>query len=91
VNRAYTDITVEHLEAFAKDGFRTLVVAYRVISEEEYGGWVAVWSRAVTSLSDRERKCQEAAELIERDLIILGATAIEDKLQMVSVFSVTFF
>lgn len=32
----YIDVTLQHLEAFAKDGFRTLVLAYRVISEKEY-------------------------------------------------------
>lgn len=32
----YTDITIEHLENFAKEGFRTLVLAYREISELEY-------------------------------------------------------
>lgn len=32
----YTDITIEHLENFAKEGFRTLVLAYREISDEEY-------------------------------------------------------
>lgn len=34
--RDYTDKTVEHMEHFAKEGFRTLVLAYRVISEEDY-------------------------------------------------------
>lgn len=35
-HRAYTDKTVEHMEQFAKEGFRTLVLAYRVISEDDY-------------------------------------------------------
>ena len=35
-SKDYTDITMEHLESFAKEGFRTLVLAYRVIGEEEY-------------------------------------------------------
>lgn len=34
--RDYTDKTVEHMEHFAKEGFRTLVVAYRVIKPEDY-------------------------------------------------------
>lgn len=34
--RAYTDKTIEHMEHFAKEGFRTLVLAYRVINEEDY-------------------------------------------------------
>ncbi len=35
-DRKYVDITLSHLEAFAKDGFRTLVLAYRIVSEQEY-------------------------------------------------------
>lgn len=34
--RSYTDLTVDHMESFAKEGFRTLVLAYRIISDEEY-------------------------------------------------------
>ena len=29
-------LTMEHLESFAKDGLRTLCLAYRVLSNEEY-------------------------------------------------------
>jgi hypothetical protein len=38
---------------------------------------------AKTALQDREEKLDGVAELIERDLMLLGATAIEDKLQQV--------
>lgn len=31
--------------------------------------------------SDRESKLESIAELIERDLTLIGATAVEDKLQ----------
>jgi magnesium-transporting ATPase (P-type) len=34
--REYTDATVDHMEEFAKEGFRTLVLAYRIISEQDY-------------------------------------------------------
>ena len=37
---------------------------------------------AATSLHERDKKIQESAELIEKDLIVLGGTAIEDKLQL---------
>lgn len=79
--RAYTDKTVEHMEHFAKEGFRTLVVAYRVIKPEDYEKWSQTYYQASTSLQNREKKIEEAAELIEKNLIVLGATAIEDKLQ----------
>lgn len=29
-------LTMEHLESFAKDGLRTLCLAYRTLSDEEY-------------------------------------------------------
>ena len=80
--RDYTDTTVDHMEEFAKEGFRTLVLAYRIISQGEYDEWNENhYTKAATSIQNRERKIAEAAELIEKNLIILGATAIEDKLQ----------
>ncbi len=48
--------------------------------------WSEIYKKAATSLENRDKKCQAAAELIEKDLIILGATAIEDKLQKVNLF-----
>lgn len=79
--RDYTDKTVEHLESFAKEGFRTLVLAYRVISEEDYANWNIEYMKAATSIQNREFLLEQAAELIEKNLIVLGSTAIEDKLQ----------
>ena len=35
-DRKYLDMTLEDCETFAKDGFRTLVLAYRVVGEQEY-------------------------------------------------------
>ena len=39
------------------------------------------YKKATLSIQNREKKLDEAAELIEKNLLILGATAIEDKLQ----------
>ncbi len=41
----------------------------------------AKYQEAITSIENREKKMEEAQELIERDLILVGATAIEDRLQ----------
>jgi magnesium-transporting ATPase (P-type) len=40
-----------------------------------------VYTAAAQSLEKREEKIDAAAELIEKDLFLVGATAIEDKLQ----------
>ncbi|KAI1484867.1 hypothetical protein F5X96DRAFT_399605 [Biscogniauxia mediterranea] len=71
----------QHVGEFASEGLRTLLFAYRYISDEEYGEWKQVYRAATTSLVDRQNRIEEAAESIERDFDLAGATAIEDKLQ----------
>lgn len=73
--------TMSHLEEFAGEGLRTLCLAMRVIPDEEYLDWSAIFEEASTTLTDRAQKLDDAAELIEKDMFLLGATAIEDKLQ----------
>uniref|UniRef100_A0A7N0VNK4 Phospholipid-transporting ATPase n=1 Tax=Kalanchoe fedtschenkoi TaxID=63787 RepID=A0A7N0VNK4_KALFE len=73
--------TREHLENFGSSGLRTLCLAYKDISPDMYERWNEKFIQAKSSLRDREKKLDEVAELIERDLILIGSTAIEDKLQ----------
>ncbi|KAJ3105015.1 hypothetical protein HDU97_008623 [Phlyctochytrium planicorne] len=80
-NNPYLDITCVHLEEYANEGLRTLCIAYRDISEEEYAEWCKIYDKAATTINNRGDELDKAAELIEKDLILLGATAIEDKLQ----------
>ena len=77
----FVDSTLRHLEDFAAEGLRTLCIASRIVSEEEYQEWSKKYYDASTSLQDRGDKMDGVAELIETDLFLLGATAIEDKLQ----------
>jgi magnesium-transporting ATPase (P-type) len=70
-----------HLGEFAREGLRTLVLGMRILTEEECSQWLAKYNSAATSLKDRESKLNAAAELIETKIHIVGATAIEDKLQ----------
>jgi phospholipid-translocating ATPase len=69
------------LEMFASEGLRTLCLAYRMISEEEYSTWARNYHDALTSLDDREGKIADVSAQLEHSLTLLGATAIEDKLQ----------
>ncbi|XP_023932468.1 probable phospholipid-transporting ATPase IA isoform X1 [Lingula anatina] len=77
----YREDTMNHLEQFANIGLRTLCLAEAEIEPEFYDEWKHTYYKASTSLQNRERKLEEAAELIEKNLKLLGATAIEDKLQ----------
>ncbi|XP_057948489.1 phospholipid-transporting ATPase 3 isoform X2 [Malania oleifera] len=73
--------TRKHLEQFGSAGLRTLCLAYRDLSSDVYENWNEKFMQAKSSLRDREKKLDEVAELIEKHLILIGCTAIEDKLQ----------
>ncbi|CAI9761835.1 unnamed protein product [Fraxinus pennsylvanica] len=78
----YEEETRDHVNQYAGVGLRTLILAYRELSEEEYMELNGNFSEAKNSVSaDREAMIDEVAEKIEKDLILLGATAVEDKLQ----------
>ena len=49
--------------------------------ENEYDEWSVRYNEATIALEDREEKIAAVSEEIERDLRLLGATAIEDRLQ----------
>jgi phospholipid-transporting ATPase len=80
-HRRYQTDTVAHLEHFAQEGLRTLCLGTRIIDEEEYNVWARKYHAATTNLEDKQNEIDKVAELIERELTLLGATAIEDKLQ----------
>lgn len=73
--------TAEHLEMFAREGLRTLCIAERVLGEEEYQSWSKDHDLAAAAVQDREEKLEKVSDAIERDLTLLGGTAIEDRLQ----------
>ncbi|XP_067627473.1 probable phospholipid-transporting ATPase IA isoform X3 [Eurosta solidaginis] len=77
----HRDTTLQHLEEFASEGLRTLCCAVSVIPAEVYNEWKETYHKASTALQYRERKVEDASNLIENNLVLLGATAIEDKLQ----------
>ena len=71
----------QHIDDFATEGLRTLLYGYRYISEQEYTEWQKLFASASMALDNRQEKMEAAGELIETNLELLGATAIEDKLQ----------
>ena len=78
----FEEQTHEHINDYANAGLRTLVLAYRELDEEEYNKFNEEFTEAKNSVSaDHEEMMEEVAQKIEKDLILLGATAVEDKLQ----------
>lgn len=71
----------QNINDFATEGLRTLLYGYRYMEQDEYESWKKVYLDASTSLVDRQDKIEKAGAMIERNLELAGATAIEDKLQ----------
>ncbi|KAM8720515.1 hypothetical protein ACLKA7_006541 [Drosophila subpalustris] len=73
--------TQDHLNKFAGEGLRTLVLAERRLNEEYYNDWRGRQQEAALSMDGREQKLNMMYEEIESNMQLLGVTAIEDKLQ----------
>ncbi|KAK0364341.1 drs2 neo1 protein [Friedmanniomyces endolithicus] len=71
----------KHMDDFAMQGLRTLLFAHKTISPSEYAGWKKLYQDATTSLTGRQERIEAAADMIEQSFDLLGASAIEDKLQ----------
>lgn len=80
--KLYWDSTKSHLAKYGDAGLRTLALAYRKLDEAEYTEWNAAFLRAKTTIGpNRDAMLDSASEMIEKDLTLVGATAVEDKLQ----------
>ncbi|KDO21063.1 hypothetical protein SPRG_13856 [Saprolegnia parasitica CBS 223.65] len=80
--------TMAHMEQYAADGLRTLVIAQRTLDEDWYTAWAADYKHALTTLDDTSptytedlARIEALEETMETDLELLGATAVEDRLQ----------
>lgn len=70
-----------HINDYATEGLRTLLYGYRFMDEQEYQGWKKLYLDATTSLVNRQELIEQAGDIVEQNLELAGATAIEDKLQ----------
>ncbi|XP_026095031.1 probable phospholipid-transporting ATPase IM isoform X2 [Carassius auratus] len=80
-NEELMSTTSEHLNEFAGEGLRTLALAYKDLDEDVFDEWMKKLLFASTALENREEKLGALYEEIEQGMLLLGATAIEDKLQ----------
>ncbi|CAN6463069.1 unnamed protein product [Victoria cruziana] len=80
--RTYERDTSKHLNEYGEAGLRTLALAYKKLEESEYLAWNAEFLKAKTTIGpDREHLLERVSDLMEKDLVLVGATAVEDKLQ----------
>ncbi|TRY90488.1 hypothetical protein DNTS_012102 [Danionella cerebrum] len=70
-----------HVERNATEGYRTLCVAYKQLTAEEYMVAETGLQDARLALQDREEKLMAMYNQLETGMSLIGATAVEDRLQ----------
>ncbi|KAM9632471.1 putative phospholipid-transporting ATPase IIB isoform 2-T2 [Trichechus inunguis] len=77
----YNDWLEEECGNMAREGLRTLVVAKKSLTEEQYQDFESRYSQAKLSLHDRALKVAAVVESLEREMELLCLTGVEDQLQ----------
>lgn len=81
LNLGIVRATEAHLHSYSSIGLRTLVVGTRELSPPEFDQWYSSFEAASTALIGRAALLRKVAANVEKNLSLLGASAIEDKLQ----------
>ncbi|XP_066208421.1 probable phospholipid-transporting ATPase IIB isoform X1 [Saccopteryx leptura] len=77
----YNDWLEEECGNMAREGLRTLVVAKRALTEEQYEDFESRYTQAKLSVHDRALKVAAVVESLEREMQLLCLTGVEDRLQ----------
>ncbi|EPY85863.1 hypothetical protein CB1_000345001 [Camelus ferus] len=77
----YNDWLEEECGNMAREGLRTLVVAKKALTEEQYQDFESRYNQARLSLHDRALKVAAVVESLEREMELLCLTGVEDQLQ----------
>ncbi|XP_065127969.2 phospholipid-transporting ATPase 11C isoform X4 [Paramisgurnus dabryanus] len=81
VKQEEVDRIRSHVERNATDGYRTLCVAFKQLTAEEYAVADHGLREARLALQDREEKLMAMYNQVETEMSLIGATAVEDRLQ----------
>ena len=71
----------QHINEYSNEGLRTLMIAYREVTLDEYNQINALYQTAMSSTHGKYKLLDELATNVEHDLVLLGMTGIEDELQ----------
>ena len=70
-----------YVDKFSAQGLRTLFIAMKLLSENEYNNFSKDLNEAMMSLEDKDKKVNQVYDSIEQNLYLIGTTIVEDKLQ----------
>uniref|UniRef100_A0A914Y6V3 Phospholipid-transporting ATPase n=1 Tax=Panagrolaimus superbus TaxID=310955 RepID=A0A914Y6V3_9BILA len=78
---SYNDWLDEECSNMAREGLRTLVVAKKILTQDQYSNFYQKYHQAKMSTHDRNHMVENAIESLEENLQLLCATGVEDQLQ----------
>ena len=81
INKSVMNNLKNALDLYSKEGLRILAVAYKKLTIEEMQEYNKEFFKASKSTYSKKEKIEELAKKVEKNLIFLGVTAIEDELQ----------
>lgn len=77
----YNDWLNEESGNMAREGLRTLVVAKKTLTIEQYNDFESKYNAARLSITDRIQRVATVIESLEREMELLCLTGVEDRLQ----------
>lgn len=73
--------TQQQLDLYARQGLRVLVMAKSIIDPLEFSEWWTKHQEIEMSMENRDKRVRDSYSQLETNLMLLGATGIEDRLQ----------
>ena len=71
---------LEKCETLSNEGLRTLVIAQKVLTQDEYNKWHDEYKRAKNDYERGDILAEQVLSKLEVDMECLGVTGVEDKL-----------
>ena len=80
-NKEILEQCSNYVNKFSDQGFRTLFVGMKILTKSEYDKFSNDLNQANMELEDKDKKVNDVIATIEKDVYLIGATIVEDKLQ----------
>ena len=77
----YSNFTFKCVDKLSCKGYRSLLIAYKIINEEDYIKWNKELKNSEMNLAKKDKLVDKCYDKIENELELIGATMVEDKLQ----------
>jgi magnesium-transporting ATPase (P-type) len=83
-NQPFKSAVKDNADKLASAGLRVLWIAMKIIDQQEFNSWNNLYQEGLKNIiNDEEKKVynKEKYALLEKNLTLIGCTAVEDKLQ----------